>query len=243
MQHMREDVTSKTYDIWAKIYDNSFGALVRRRQRRAVEQLQTKPGDRILDLGVGTGLTLRHYKHDVTVVGMDLSWGMLKKAKSKCNELGLDHCTLVQGDAMMPPFAEGSFDHIVVTHVISVVSDPAKLLQWAQRLVKPGGRVVILNHFQSTNRFVGWVEKSLNPMFIKIGWKSDLALEDVLVGVDLDVEYCFKMSLVDIWRIVVLRRPIEGEAARAAPETIESIETMETMPQEQAAPIGAPQLI
>ncbi len=218
MQHMREDVTSKTYDIWAKIYDNSFGALVRRRQRRAVEQLQTKPGDRVLDLGVGTGLTLRHYKDDVTVVGMDLSWGMLNKAKVKCDEQGLDHCMLVQGDAMFPPFADNSFDHIVITHVISVVSDPPKLLQLAQRLVKPGGRIVILNHFQSTNRIVGWFEKTLNPIFIKIGWKSDLALEDCLVGVDLDVEYAFKMSLVDIWRIVVLRKPNAGEPRSFAPQ-------------------------
>jgi len=216
MQYMREDVTSKTYDIWSKVYDHSFGALVRRRQLRAVEQLQTEPGDRVLDLGVGTGLTLGHYADDVTVMGMDLSMGMLRKAKAKCDEHGLKHCHLIQGDAMLPPFADESFDHVIITHVISVVSDPAKLLQWAQRLVKPGGRVVVLNHFQSTNRVIGWLEKVLNPLFVKIGWKSDLALEDLLVGVEMDVEYCFKMSLIDIWRIVVLRKPKPGESLSSA---------------------------
>lgn len=201
---MTEEATSPLYDLWSKFYDYTFGALVRNRQTRALQQLRPAPGERVLDIGVGTGMTLKHYRKDITVVGMDLSAGMLAKARKKIKRDGLDHCVLVQGDAMAPPFADHSFDHVMITHVVTVVSDPQKLMRWAQRMVKPGGRVVVLNHFLSTSPFIAWWEKILNPIFVKIGWHSDLSLEDCLRGTDLTVRYNFKMSHFDLWQIVVL---------------------------------------
>lgn len=204
---MTEEATSPLYDLWSWFYDYTFGALVRNRQVRATEQLRPKPGDTVLDLGVGTGMTLKHYPRDITIVGMDLSAGMLKKAQKKIESDGLKNCVLIQGDAMDPPFEEHSFDHVMITHVVSVVSDPAKLMAWARRMVKPGGRIVVLNHFLSTNRFLAWWERVLNPMFVKIGWRSDLALEDCLKGSGLTVQYNFKMTHMDLWQIVVLHEP------------------------------------
>ncbi len=212
---MRESFTIKQYDVWSWFYDRTFGALVGKRQRRAVDQIRPKPGDRILDLGVGTGMTLRHYPKDVKVVGVDLSMGMLKKAARKRDHLKMTHCDLIQCDAMMPPFADESFDHILITHVISVVSNPPLLLEWARRLVKPGGRIVVLNHFQSTKPVIAWFEKVLNPIFLKIGWKSDLPLEDVLRGCEMNVDYIFKISMMDIWRVIVLTK--RGGNHRPAP--------------------------
>lgn len=220
---MSEPATSRCYDLWSGFYDRTFGALVHQRQIRALQELRPQPGQRVLDIGVGTGMTLRHYPKNVTVVGMDLSSGMLAKAAEKVRTLGLDHCRLVQADAMMPPFAPRSFDHIMISHTISVVSDPARLLRWAAQLVKPGGRIVVLNHFRSPNRFIGFFEKLVNPICVKIGWRSDLSLEECLQNVDLHVRYRFKMSLVDFWQIVVLtehepgvtRRPQQDEPAKA----------------------------
>lgn len=214
---MEEPKTGRCYDIWSGIYDNTFGRLVHRRQLRALEQLRPRPGDRVLDLGVGTGMTLRHYPHDVTVVGIDLSGGMLRKAADKVREESLGHCRLVQGDAMRPPFADGSFDHVVISHTISVVSDPAKLLQWARRLIRPGGRIIVLNHFVSPNPAVGWLERVLNPLCVKIGWRSDLSLDECLQGSGLQVQYQFKMALLDFWQIVVLTEARPGRRDQQPP--------------------------
>ncbi|QQE12648.1 methyltransferase domain-containing protein [Planctomycetota bacterium] len=202
--NMKERYTSKLYDLWAAFYDGTFGKLVHSRQQLALKQIRPKDGELVLDIGVGTGMTLPHYPENCTVVGMDLSGGMLEKAADKIDEKSLDHCNLVQGDAMFPPFAPQSFDHVIITHTISVVSEPAKLLKWAETLVKPTGRIVILNHFQSANKFIGWWEHVLNPFFLKIGWRSDLPLEECLEGSDLHTLYHFKISQFDFWQIVVL---------------------------------------
>lgn len=222
MANMSEPITSKTYDVWAWFYDRTFGAIVRTRQARALQHLRAQPGDRVLDIGVGTGMLLPLYPRDVTVVGIDLSAGMLAKAAAKCREHRLDNCRLVRADAMRLPFAPESFDQIVLTHTISVVSDPIKLIRNVPPLLKPGGRIILLNHFQSTRSVVAWFERVLNPIFVKIGWRSDVALEEVLRGLNVNLEYRFKTRLVDLWQIVVLTRSdISRNQPKPAPPALE----------------------
>ena len=216
---MQESSTEKLYDLWAKFYDRTFGALVHRRQSRAIEELKVKPGDRVLDLGVGTGLSLLKYPAGADVVGVDLSGGMLNRAAEKLAEADRTNVSLVQADAMHTPFADDSFDHVMISHVISVVSDPNRLLAEAKRIVKPDGRIVVLNHFQSHQPVVGWLERVMNPLFVKIGWRSDLTLHECLQGLGLHVLYHFKLAAVDFWQIVVIsptpRGPIPAsDAAR-----------------------------
>lgn len=201
---LNEAKISRHYDLWSKIYDHTFGRLLVARQRRAIAELHLQPGDRVLDLGIGTGMTLQHYPRDIEVVGLDLSAGMLQQARQKIRERSLNHVHLIQGDALSTPFADGSFDHILITHVITVVSDPLKLLNEAARLLKPGGRVVILNHFQSGHRAIAAVEKFINPLCVHLGWRSDLSLAEAVTGAPLSIRYQFKLAAMDLWQIVVL---------------------------------------
>jgi phosphatidylethanolamine/phosphatidyl-N-methylethanolamine N-methyltransferase len=216
MSTMREPVTRRLYDIWAYFYDKTFGALVLERHTTAINQIRPQPGDKVLDIGVGTGLMLKKYPKDVTVVGIELSEGMLKKALIKKNEAELEHCHLVCADAMLPPFKDHTFDRIMIAHVVSVVSDGRKLVQEAHRLLKPGGRLVLLNHFQSQNPFIAFLERITNPIFIRIGWKSDLSLSETIANTGFKIDYQFKMRYVDLWQVVVLSHETPGTPSSPA---------------------------
>jgi phosphatidylethanolamine/phosphatidyl-N-methylethanolamine N-methyltransferase len=200
---MKERSTKKIYDVQSKVYDKTFGMLVKKRIAKAISQFDIREGDLVLDLGIGTGNSLQYYPDRGTVVGIDLSSGMLDKALDKIDENGWSRFRLVQADALKLPFADNSFDHIFVSHVISVVSDPAMVIREMQRVAKPGARMVMLNHFQSTNRVIAKVEKLLSPICTKLGWRSDLALNDLLQATGIHVDFRYKLTTPDIWETVV----------------------------------------
>ena len=202
---MQESSTKKIYDVHSLFYDATFGRLVRRRIANAISHMDIGPDDRVLDLGVGTGCSLSYYKPDRgRIIGIDLSSGMLGKAREKIEKLGLSNATVFQADALKLPFADNSFDHVFISHVISVVSDPYRLVREAQRVAKPGSRIVIVNHFQSTNRLIALVEKWLCPLCTKLGWRSDLALQDLVRRTGVEVDYRFKLESIDLWETVVM---------------------------------------
>ncbi len=202
---MQESSTKRIYDIHSMFYDVTFGRLVRRRIARAISHMDIKPGDRVLDLGIGTGVSLNYYPTDRgQIIGVDLSSGMLREARKKIREQNRTNATVFQTDAMQLPFAEDTFDHVFISHVISVVSDPYHLVREAQRVAKPGKRIVIVNHFQSTNRLIAMVEKWLCPLFTRIGWRSDLALQDLIRQTGVQVDYRYKLESIDLWETVVM---------------------------------------
>ncbi len=202
---MQEASTKKIYDIHSVFYDATFGRLVKRRIERAINHMNVRSDDLVLDLGIGTGVSLNFYPTDRgRIVGIDLSAGMLREARKKIRERGLERTNLFQANALELPFADSTFDHVFISHVISVVSDPVKLVQEAQRVAKPGARIVIVNHFQSTNRFIALVEKWLCPLCTKLGWRSDLALQDLIRRTGVEIDYRFKLESIDLWETVVM---------------------------------------
>jgi phosphatidylethanolamine/phosphatidyl-N-methylethanolamine N-methyltransferase len=116
---------------------------------------------------------------------------------------GKTNIGLVQGNALHLPFAENSFDHVFISHVISVVSDPVAVIKEMQRVTKPGARVVMLNHFQSSNKVVASLEKMVSPICTKLGWRSDLSLHDLMHHTGIEIDYRYKLTTPDIWETVV----------------------------------------
>jgi len=218
---MQEATTKGIYDFHSAFYDMTFGRLVRRRIARAIGHMNIQDTDRVLDLGIGTGVSLNYYPQRGRIVGIDLSTGMLKQAKKKIAERGLDHARVLQADALFLPFGDNAFDHVFISHVISVVSDPFRLVREAQRVAKPGARIVIVNHFQSTNRLIAMVEKWLCPLCTKLGWRSDLALNDLIRETGLQIDYRFKLENIDLWETVVISNNKSALKAARRPEAVE----------------------
>ncbi len=217
---MQEASTKKIYDVHSMFYDATFGRLVARRVAKAISHMNIAPDDRILDLGIGTGMSLNFYPKDRgQIVGVDLSSGMLREARKKIREQGRENANVFQADAMTLPFGDDTFDHVFISHVISVVSDPCRLVQEAQRVAKPDARIVIVNHFQSTNRFIALVEKWLCPLCTKLGWRSDLALQDLIRATGVEIDYRYKLESIDLWETVVMtnnKSAVEERAMIAA---------------------------
>src|SRR3954464_9050421 len=201
---MQESSTKKIYDVHSMFYDATFGRLVKRRVERAITHINISRPDRVLDLGIGTGVSLNYYPKQGQIIGVDLSAGMLREARKKVRERGLDNAVVFQANALELPFADSTFDHVFISHVISVVSDPYMLVKEAQRVAKSGSRIVIVNHFQSTNRFIALLEKWLCPLCTKLGWRSDLALQDLIRRTGVEVDYRYNLESIDLWETVVI---------------------------------------
>ncbi len=175
------------YRRWAPVYDYTFGLVAGESRRHAVHVLNQRQG-RILEVGVGTGLSLPDYKRHLEVVGIDLSPEMLEKARERVNEEHLDHVTgLHEMDASDLKFPDGSFDVVVAMFVMTVVPDPEKVMRELSRVVKPGGEVMLVNHFSQREGVRGWVERRMAPFADKIGWRSIFDQSRVEVCDDLEL--------------------------------------------------------
>jgi phosphatidylethanolamine/phosphatidyl-N-methylethanolamine N-methyltransferase len=182
------EAVQTSYARWAPVYDRTFGAVTNIGRRRAVEYINGLRGS-VLEVGVGTGLSLQHYKPDLQVTGIDFSAEMLAKAQRKVECLHLDQVVaLRQMDARTLDFPDNCFDTVATMHVLSVVPEPERVMSEIARVLKPGGKVVITNHFMRTKGTLALLERISAPFANIIGWHSDFAIETVLQEPTLTVE-------------------------------------------------------
>lgn len=169
------------YRRWAGVYDAVFGGVSGAGRRRAVAAVNRLPGRDVLEVGVGTGLALPHYRRDKRVVGIDLSREMLAKAAGRVAAGRLANVGgLLEMDAQATAFADASFDVAVAMFTASVVPDARALRAEMARVVRPGGHLLFVNHFAAEAGPRWWVEKAMAPLSRVLGWHPDFALADLL---------------------------------------------------------------
>ena len=170
----------KSYARWAPVYDRTFGAATQAGRRATAAYVNSRGGS-LLEVGVGTGLALPFYKPDVTVTAIDFSEEMLAKARAKVAELSLTNVVaLRQMDARALDFPDASFDTVAAMHILSVVPEPERVMSEIARVLKPGGEVVIANHFARDRGTLALIERATAPFANLLGWHSDFRKATVL---------------------------------------------------------------
>jgi phosphatidylethanolamine/phosphatidyl-N-methylethanolamine N-methyltransferase len=196
------DFVAGVYGKLASVYDVVFGPTLHAGRLQAMQRMAIAPGDRILEVGVGTGINLALYPRDCAVTGIDLSDSMLEKAHERVAEKGMRNVSLLEMDASRLTFPDDSFDIVYAPYLISVVPDPVQVAREMRRVCRSGGRIVILNHFRSASRLMSWAERMLSPFTVHIGFKCDLDLPGFLAQAELQPVSIEKVNIPPIWSLV-----------------------------------------
>jgi len=199
---VENDFVNDVYDKLANVYDFTFGPTLHPGRLKAIQRMGINRGDRILEVGVGTGINAGLYPRDCLVTGIDLSNSMLEKAHERIARKGIKNVRLVEMDAANMTIADNSFDIVYAPYLISVVPDPVAVAREMRRVCRPGGRIIILNHFRSSSALVAWAERVISPLTIHIGFKSDLDLPAFLAQAELLPVSIEKVNIPRIWSLV-----------------------------------------
>jgi phosphatidylethanolamine/phosphatidyl-N-methylethanolamine N-methyltransferase len=174
-----EAVVKRVYARWAPFYDGLFGWLVKAGCRRTMAYVNRSPG-KLLEAGVGTGLSLNQYRADMDVTAIDLSPDMLDRARARAERLGLTNVQLFPMDAARLEFKDSAFDKVVAMYVLTVVPDPSKVMAELERVCRPGGEIILVNHFSAKTGLRGMVERALAPFARALGWRPEFPIDEVL---------------------------------------------------------------
>ncbi len=221
------DTVRNTYRRYAKIYDLYFGPVMQHGRKTVMQKMNCQPGDKILEVGVGTGLSLSLYPSYTQVSGIDLSSEMLDRARARKERLGLDHVVELQEmDAERMLFPDNSFDKVAAIYVASVVPQPIRLVNEMRRVCKPDGELFFLNHFHSQHPVMSSLERILAPLSGTLGFRPDLSLENFTRETELEVIEKSPANLFGYWTL--LRAKNNKKAAS------------EALPREEAGHENAP---
>jgi phosphatidylethanolamine/phosphatidyl-N-methylethanolamine N-methyltransferase len=172
-----KDMVTKAYARWAPFYDVVFGPVFDRGRQAAIEAAE-RIGGRILEVGVGTGISLPDYKRTSRLCGVDISEPMLRKAQQRVRALGLANVeTLAVMDAKHLAFADSYFDAVVAQYVITAVPDPEATLDDFIRVLKPGGELILVNHIGAESGPRRIFELAFAPLARRLGWRPEFPWE------------------------------------------------------------------
>src|SRR5947208_10599165 len=190
------------YEKLASVYDFIFGPSLHPGRVRAIQRMGIKPGDRVLEVGVGTGINAGLYPRDCAVTGIDLSDSMLEKARDRVARKGIRNVRLIEMDAADLKFLDDAFDIVYAPYLISVVPDPIAVAREMRRVCRTGGRLIFMNHFRSPNPLLGWIERVISPFTVHIGFKSDLDLPAFAAQAELQPLPIETVNMSRIWSLM-----------------------------------------
>lgn len=204
-RHLDPEAIRRTYDRYARVYDGIFGPILNPGRRKAVAATEALPNWRVLEVGVGTGLSLPLYK-SARVVGIDVSDKMLDRARRRVQRHGLTNVEdLRVMDAEEMSFPAQSFDAIVLMHVASVVPHPDRLMLEVRRVLRPGGEAFVLNHFWTGRGPMSVIERALAPASNTIGFRP-MSLDELISVTPLEFVSEERVNLFGYWSLVRFRR-------------------------------------
>jgi phosphatidylethanolamine/phosphatidyl-N-methylethanolamine N-methyltransferase len=199
---VENDFVEGVYAKLASTYDWYFGPTLHAGRLQAIQRMGIKPSDRVLEVGVGTGINLALYPAACAVTGVDFSSSMLEKAQARVARKGMSNVRLFEMDAAELKFEDDSFDIVYAPYLISVVPDPVRVASEMRRVCRPGGRIIILNHFRSPNVLLSWFERLISPFTIHVGFRADLDLPAFLAQAKLRPVSIEKVNVPRLWSLV-----------------------------------------
>jgi phosphatidylethanolamine/phosphatidyl-N-methylethanolamine N-methyltransferase len=196
----------QAYSRFAPVYDATFGRIIGRYHPLIGQAVSAARAQRVLEIGVGTGLALPHYAAGTQVVAVDLCPAMLARARTRLARGVAANVELQLVDGEQLPFEDHSFDAVTLPFVISVTPEPARLLDQVQRVLRPGGSLVMLNHFAGVQG-LRWLERAFAPFADRIGFRSDLTLDKVLQLAAMETVSVRALSPLGFFTLLHLRQP------------------------------------
>lgn len=193
---------SPIYNNLVPAYQALWPAVARRRIDAAIRSLGIPAGSKVLEVGVGTGLSLESYPADISLTGVDLSEAMLAEAEQLIELRGWNHIRVLPMNAESLTFDDGTFDFVTSFHTISVVSRPQAMMREIVRVCKPGGRILLINHFRSDNPIIARVVDSAGNITKRLGWRTDLDLDDVLGELPLRLDHRYKPNPLSLFTVM-----------------------------------------
>lgn len=200
---VENDFVARVYEKLAASYDIFFGRTLSAGRALAHKHMGIQADDRILEVGIGTGMNATLYPRDCTVTGIDLSTSMLEIARQRIEGAGLSHVRLLEMDAAALTFPDSSFDIVYAPYLINVVSDPLKVVREMRRVCRPGGKLMFVNHFRSENMVLSWLERLISPFTVHIGFKSDFDLSEFVAQAELQPAEIHHVSAARLWSVII----------------------------------------
>ena len=193
---------TKIYSLYSHFYDSMFGALLHPGRRMVSKLMDIQPGEKILEVGIGTGISLPLYRRDADIVGIDISRDMIRQAGEKKQRLGYHNVKLCITDAAEMAFKNNYFDKVIASHSITVIPKPFETLKEIKRVCKRNAEFFFLNYAGSNDNFVASFERALSPIRCRLGLGKAINLEQLLNSANFNIDFKDRVNIFKLFQII-----------------------------------------